>query len=110
MSFKESNRDESTVQRGFVDFFQTRPDSNKLPLLRVIELNPQANSSLHASRRNANDFKKDQTKSQAEGPGFLGLSPKARGLILLNLVRRGDEFRYSFLSMFHPVWNACRSC
>ena len=102
MSFQESNRDESTVQRGFFDFFPKRPDSNKLPLLRVIELNPQANSSLHAPRRNANDIKTDQAKYQAEGPVIFGLSPKARGLILLNLVRPVDEFRFLLFSMFHP--------
>lgn len=60
------------------------PQGGSLPLLQVIELQPQGGRVLHGNRKTR--YEGDNNEELGAGKGLFGLSFKVKGLILLNLV------------------------
>jgi len=61
-----------------------KPLPGSLPLLQVIELQPQGGRMTQGNRKIR--YEGDTNDEIGAVKGFLGLSPKVKGLILLNLV------------------------
>lgn len=62
------------------------PQGGSLPLLQVIELQPQGGRATHGNRKIR--YEGDNSEELGVGKGLFGLSVKVKGLILLNLVRK----------------------
>ena len=61
-----------------------KPPPGSLPLLQVIELQPQGGRMTQGNRKIR--YEGDNSEEIGVMKGFFGLSPKVKGLILLNLV------------------------